>query len=382
VIKARAMPYLKTKYSVQEVSDDTVLHLIVPVGHIVPCGPRLIKNGTYVVEWFDFTRRIRTTKYFRCIEQADAFKQSCLTEGNSNDGRRTVTVADVLKKQKYFEKFYRIYPLPIEYDARAVPIDPIFFGIWIGDGSSSACAVTTADKEILDYVTNVAKDYDMVMRSDGRYTYTICIPNAKASVSVSVEEGIRAVLEVLAGESLKAVSKRLQHSAITLAKYVSMYKSGILEEYLHNRRRNPIATALRDLGVWGNKHIPDIYLRNSRDVRLKVLAGIIDTDGHLSKGCGYDMCFKSKRLLDDIVTLVRSLGFVCADAQKVVRMCTNSRDGPKECEAYRTYISGGDNLQDIPMLLARKRLTGNKSQRYDQARFTLHQDDPRQSSEN
>ena len=33
----------------------------------------------------------------------------------------------------------------------------------------------------------------------------------------------------------------------------------------------------------GNKHIPNEYLFNNRESRLKLLAGIIDTDGHVTK---------------------------------------------------------------------------------------------------
>jgi hypothetical protein len=61
-----------------------------------------------------------------------------------------------------------------------------------------------------------------------------------------------------------------------------------------------------------NKHIPEVYLKKF-DVRLKVLAGLIDTDGYLGEG-GYDFVLQTKRF-EDIVQLSRSLGFKCRDIQ-------------------------------------------------------------------
>jgi hypothetical protein len=47
-------------------------------------------------------------------------------------------------------------------------------------------------------------------------------------------------------------------------------------------RPNPLIAKLKGLDLIHNKHIPEIYLRNSKEVRLQVLAGLIDTDGHLA----------------------------------------------------------------------------------------------------
>jgi hypothetical protein len=44
----------------------------------------------------------------------------------------------------------------VKFAAQDVPLDPQWLGIWLGDGSSSACKITTADKEILEYITTIA----------------------------------------------------------------------------------------------------------------------------------------------------------------------------------------------------------------------------------
>jgi len=59
-----------------------------------------------------------------------------------------------------------------------------------------------------------------------------------------------------------------------------------------------------------DKYIPDEYIYNSKEVRLNVLRGLMDSDGIVSKG---NMCFTttSEALKDSVVTIVRTLGFNC-----------------------------------------------------------------------
>ncbi|RYE13872.1 MAG: DUF1853 family protein, partial [Sphingobacteriaceae bacterium] len=102
-----------------------------------------------------------------------------------------------------------------------------------------------------------------------------------------------------------------------------------------------------------NKHIPDVYLKNSRKVRLAVLAGLIDSDGHNHGDRGIDMIQKNKQLANDIVYLARSLGFWC-DIVKCKKTCTNGKNGPVTGTYYRSYIAGND-FSELPLLLEYKR---------------------------
>lgn len=65
---------------------------------------------------------------------------------------------------------------------------------------------------------------------------------------------------------------------------------------------------LKKLNIINNKHIPDIYLHNSRENRLRLLAGIIDTDGSVENNV-IDVTQKSLKLAKDIQTLALSLGY-------------------------------------------------------------------------
>lgn len=56
-----------------------------------------------------------------------------------------------------------------------------------------------------------------------------------------------------------------------------------------------------------NKFIPDIYKYNSKEVRLEVLKGLMDTDGSAFSS-GIEYISKSKQLAEDVLWLGRSLG--------------------------------------------------------------------------
>ncbi|KAG6364437.1 hypothetical protein INS49_006038 [Diaporthe citri] len=104
------------------------------------------------------------------------------------------------------------------------------------------------------------------------------------------------------------------------------------------------------------KHIPEAYMKNSRAVRLAVLAGLIDTDGSYwmsRKGNGYFVFAQSKRwhsrLFQDTVMLARSLGFTVTTREYMSRP-DNFVKTSNPMMSARIY---GD-LKEIPTLLHRK----------------------------
>ena len=94
------------------------------------------------------------------------------------------------------------------------------------------------------------------------------------------------------------------------------------------------------------KRIPQEYKANSRDVRLAVLAGLLDTDGYLDqKQQCYEITQKGEELATDIVFLARSLGFAAS--------CTYL--GKKRTGTYHVVHISGDGLHDIPVKLTWKK---------------------------
>ncbi|GAB4007602.1 hypothetical protein GCM10029992_61790 [Glycomyces albus] len=59
----------------------------------------------------------------------------------------------------------------------------------------------------------------------------------------------------------------------------------------------------------GSKHIPEQYLRASERQRRELLAGLLDTDGTISKSGNITFAVTSRRLAYDFLELVLSLGY-------------------------------------------------------------------------
>jgi len=120
-----------------------------------------------------------------------------------------------------------------------------------------------------------------------------------------------------------------------------------------NKGCNTFLEFLKQYNMLDNKHIPDIYKYNSRDVQLSILAGLIDSEGYNHMNC-YDICLVNETLLDDIIYISRSLGF-SAYKKECKKVCTNGKNGRVEGTYYRTIIHG-KGLDEIPVILERKRV--------------------------
>lgn len=109
----------------------------------------------------------------------------------------------------------------------------------------------------------------------------------------------------------------------------------VLKEYKHKPWKAPKygfsqgghRAKLRELGVLGNKHIPQAYLRASIEQRTNLLRGLMDTDG-FNAGTKASTCvgidFMNEQLALGVVELVRSLGVRCSISKE------------------RTYLDGKD----------------------------------------
>ena len=111
---------------------------------------------------------------------------------------------------------------------------------------------------------------------------------------------------------------------------------------------NSVRTFLKRNNLMANKHVPHDYLVNSRENRLQLLAGLLDTDGNLSCNC-FRIVQKRKQLALDIEFLARSLGFA-AYCKPIERTCTNNG---KTGMYWRVTITG--NLDEIPTRMANKK---------------------------
>ena len=211
-----------------------------------------------------------------------------------------ITVKDWLAKGPKFRSNYKGYKVPVEFEAQELPVDPYFLGVWLGDGASSNCRITGQDLEIIDYLHEYA-----------------------ATLNMQVTVGV--------------VADRCNSHGITKSR-----QGGNIAEY-------SLQDELRQLGVLGDKHIPRAYAINSTENRLRLLAGLIDSDGHLDPvSNGYEITQKNQRLARQIKFLGDSLGFRTSLTKK---RATISSIG-YECEVWRVRLYG--DINRVPVRVARK----------------------------
>ena len=113
--------------------------------------------------------------------------------------------------------------------------------------------------------------------------------------------------------------------------------------------RNPLSQELVRLGIAVDgsvKFIPDAYKFTDTGTRLEVLAGLLDTDGHLAHGI-FDYISQSKRLAEDVVWLSRSLGLAA-----YMKPCEKRDQHGNGGTYYRVCISG--HVDMIPTRIPRK----------------------------
>lgn len=118
------------------------------------------------------------------------------------------------------------------------------------------------------------------------------------------------------------------------------YEFGI---WLTNGRCDSFPMILQLLQVLPCKHVPCFYKCNTRQVRLELLAGIIDHVGILRKSkteFGYEVTIPDHVLMDDILYIARSLGFAAYKTTVEHRGDTY----------YRTLIHGA-NIHEIPVII-------------------------------
>jgi P4 family phage/plasmid primase-like protien len=295
------------------VNEDHILSLkFTNLAHHVKRSDSLVER--WRVNWYELSNDmskcpIRKSKSFKNEQDAIKYKLYNLPEKAIKQGEIIdIKVKDLLQWNSWWHlkgnvNLYR--PEIVNFEEKTLLIDPYMFGCWIGDGHSDGPAITTMDPEIVKYFEeNVPPNHTFKVR-----------PGSAKSNGKARTYGIS---------------------------FIGKKRRYICDNYFTN--------ALREYKVIGNKHIPEVYKCNSRENRLKLLAGILDTDGtYQAKMYQYCINQKNERIIDDIQYLVRSLGFACYKKRIQAKCCNNGKIGTY----YRLNISG-NGIDDIPSLLPRK----------------------------
>lgn len=166
--------------------------------------------------------------------------------------------------------------MPVEFKPTQQPLDPYIIGCLLGDGSiTHNISFTSEDEYIINQIEINLPDSLRIEQ----------IPNNKIGYRILCSDGYS---------------------------------------------RNFAVKTLKELGLFGrnshNKFIPDIYKYGSIEQRIRLIQGLMDTDGYAAKSNLLQFTSVSERLILDVREVLESLGAIC-----------NLRSGP--C-GYNSKVTG------------------------------------------
>lgn len=193
-----------------------------------------------------------------------------------------------------------------DFPEQNLPLDPYFVGLWIAEGgkrkdSVSNFSINENDTVLMDYLENFKFKGEKV---------SICKIKEKGCFRINVK--------------------------------------------LKKSRINPIRAILKDfVKEKGHLDIPKEYMINSRENRLKLIAGILDGDGYLNNNF-FVIITKYKEISDLIVYVCRSLGLAAYSKKRIGRIKSLNFEG-----VYHSINISGD-LDIIPTKVERRKAKERK----------------------
>lgn len=217
-----------------------------------------------------------------------------------------ISVEDYLNSTKWFKHISKLWRTGVDYPEAPVEFDPYMIGVWFGDGTKKVPCITNCDSEVVDNFQRFAIENELEIRE---------------------EPGNNTIMYHFKSSVIAGIPGK-------------------------NKFRNFIKTCLNGK----ERSIPREYLINSREVRLQVLAGLLDTDGYYNHN-GYEIVTKDSLLCQDILFLARSLGFAAYSSLKTGKIKSTGFEGVY----HRITING--HTDEIPCKVIRKQASVRKQKK-------------------
>jgi phage terminase large subunit-like protein len=187
----------------------------------------------------------------------------------------------------------------LQFTESVLPVDPYVFGAWLGDGS----------------------------------TGKPCLTHSASDIGVADEIG-----------------KHYPKSCTWVHKTTGVLTTSFAGDGGVNRACS-LAKDIAKTGAYKDKHIPDIYKFSSEEQRIKLLAGLIDTDGSRDKSSRIIFVNANKRLAHDVYDIALSLGWHPYITEKEPVLSSSGIQGKK-----KIYRVGFNPRKEIPVILERKKI--------------------------
>jgi len=258
--------------------------------------PRNVLSTTQGREMMYWIRQLHGIDYRVNESHILSLKQSGNGWGHKTGDMTNIEVKDYLKKSNKWKTKHKGYKTSLDFQEQSLPIEPYFLGLWLGDGTSSSSEITTGDFEVVDYLHEYAETLNNVVT-----TYS--------------QKGNCSTYRIKGGGKSRSIQSKLGK-----------------------------------LGVLNNKHIPHSYSSNSKENRLQLLAGLVDSDGYINKPGGtIEITSKYKHLAEEIKHLCDTLGYRTSITEKTATIASIGFS----CQVWRVRFNG--NVSEIPTRVARRK---------------------------
>ncbi len=250
-----------------------------------PCYAVTFSDGTTVVadaqhQWLTETRAARKSKW-----AADRHYQGARSQHIHAAVVTTQEMSDTVRVGRDERANHAVVNArPLEGVWQQLELPPYVLGAWLGDGHSASARITSETDEIPMYL----EGHGLLVEPHGNMLYSLKLP---------------------ADPRPPTPGRCLDCGATSSGRICRSCRAD----------HGSVQALLRRLGVLGDKHIPQHYLRAAEPQRRELLAGLMDTDGTVVRGVGScQFAVTHQRLADDVYELIVSLGYKCGRTTKQV----------------------------------------------------------------
>jgi hypothetical protein len=235
-------------------------------------------------------------------------------------------------------------------------------GVWLTDGSVGSVNVIQIKEDLRHSHTAVVEQLNFVFEHITGHS----AGEDEAEPELRVLMDRDNVIDQLLKEddiSEEAADEPIQEKT-EVAGIVGYSQYSTADNAIHTVCMGPVfGRLLQSYKINHDKNFPHALLSESEDVRLALLAGVVDSDGSADDRGMLEISAKRRVLLNGIIHLARGLGF---SPGKVVKTCTTNEETGMKYHGFRVLI-GGEELHKIKTVLLYKRLQTkpNKDERCD-----------------
>lgn len=245
--------------------------------------------------------------------------------------------------------------LPVHFEEVEVPLDSYVLGVLLGDGwFGDSIGFASIDLEIVEQMEKTLEKLGLkVSKMSDSISYNISEPSLR-----SRKRKRKLMVDGVLYDGVLEASNCLKIDRTTLN---SRANSESFKEVYFLPYEEPFSSRLKNildsLGLLGKTHkdkfIPEVYFRSSVEERLKLIQGLMDTDGGCKSNGEASFNTTSTFLRDGLIELVRSLGgkatYHKRDPRKSI-LEERTIKGSTPCFTVNINFNNGIN----PFLLKRK----------------------------